>query len=762
MRVRILFVVHGFPPLAAGGTEIYAHDLARALRRRGDEVSVLTRTANPAAAEYALTRDIVSGVPVVRVNNTFLHASSFEDTYRNAAVDSVARAVIDEFRPDVVHVHHLTCLSTGIVGECARRGIATVVTLHDYWLLCHRGQLLDVDLAPCEGPSADRCSRCAGFAASPRRGVHALARLARGVERRLPARLAAVQRRLVVRAARRAVPAGASGATARRLDHTRTLWAEADVLLAPSQALFDRFARFGAPPGRMRRQELGIDLRPFEGLAREPSDRLRLGFAGSLMVSKAPHLFLHAAAGLPPDRVTVTIAGGLVPYHGEDGYARTLRPLLDAPRVRWLDAVPHDRVPAILAGLDVLVLPSLWPENSPLLVREARAAGAVVVASRIGGLAEAVADGDDGLLFEPGSAEDLRRVLRRLLDEPGLLERLREGTAPVRSIDEDAAWTAGVYMEARACHGATRVAVPDTGSDPTAVVLNYGTPDDTLLAVRSLEASRRRVSTVVVVDNDGDGSCERALAAGRAAALVVRTGENLGFSGGSNVGIRTALGQGASLVLLLNSDAVVAPDTIGQLEAALAADPAAGIAAPLVVSRAEPARVASAGIRFSASGRMRQEGVGAWAEELTASPPRRVAAVSGCAMLVRREVFERAGLFDERYFYSFEDVEFCLRAGRAGWGSLLVPSALAFHEGQRSIGRVSAARLYFAARNHLLLARSAAPLPRPASWLRGLAIVALNAAHAVRKPDNGIWPALLAVARGTLDHLRGRYGRARW
>jgi len=765
--MRILFVVHGYPPSSRGGTELYAHALARALRARGDEVTVLARQADPRAAEYSTIREAVDGVMVVRVNNTFLHASSFDDTYRNATIDAVSGRVIADVRPDVVHVHHLTCLSTGIVGQCAARGVPVVLTLQDYWLLCHRGQLLDLDLARCEGPAPDRCATCAGLSASPRTRVHRLARLSRALERRLPPQLASLQRRLISRTARRTVPAGASLATARRLEEARAVWDAAACLLAPSQTLFDRFARAGAPASKMRLQDQGIDLTPFKSLARDPGDRLRVGFVGSLMASKAPHLVLEAAAGMPPESVSVTIAGDLAAYHGDDSYSRTMRPLLERPGVRWIGPVDHEAVPALLSSLDVVVVPSVWIENAPFVIREAWAAGAVVVASRLGGMAEMVSDGRDGLLFEPGNSADLRGTLARLLDEPGLLERLRGGIPVPRSIEDDAAWTSALYEEVRA-HGATsRVRhdadheVQNARCDPTlaGVVLNYRTPDDTLLAVRSLEASRRGVSPVIVVDNGGDSACERALAAGGARVQVIRTVQNLGFSGGCNVGIRRALDQGADLVLLLNSDAVLAPDAVGLLEEALAAGPTVGIAAPLVVSRAEPGVVASAGIRYStATGRMRHLGVGSRADEMSRERPTRVTAASGCAMLVRREVFEAAGLFDERYFFSFEDIEFCGRAARAGWGTWLVPAALAYHESHRTVGPRSPARLYFASRNHLLLARTLSPASGPASFLRAGAIVLLNAAYAVRSPNLRTVSGLVAVARGTLDHLRGRYG----
>jgi GT2 family glycosyltransferase len=456
--------------------------------------------------------------------------------------------------------------------------------------------------------------------------------------------------------------------------------------------------------------------------------------------------------------VGVTIAGGVTGYHGDDSYASTIRPLLERPGVRWLGAVAHDRVPGILAEIDVLVVPSIWIENSPFVIREARAAGAVVVASRLGGMAEAVSDGRDGLLFEPGSPEDLRRVLLRLIEEPGLLARLRDNSPAVRSIDDDAAWTARVYEEERR-EVAERV--PAVRPSTAAVVLNYRTPADTLLATRSIEASRRPVSPIVVVDNDGHSDCGEALARGRAAVRVLTTGGNLGFSGGCNAGIRDALAGGAELVLLLNSDATVAPDTVERLEAALAASPRAGIAAPLIVSRSDPGVVSSSGISFSIrSGRMLHVGFGRRAAELSREAPRRVTAASGCALLIRRAVFEQAGLFDERYFYSFEDIDFCLRAARAGWETWMVPSALVYHEGHRSIGTASPARVYFAARNHLLLARTAAPLPWPGSWIRAGSVVVLNAAYALRGPKSRVPARLLSVLRGTLDHLRGRYGPA--
>ena len=755
--MKVLLVVHGFPPDATGGTEVYTSDLARALWRRGHEVTVFTRQALPDQPEYRVHRDRDGGIPVVRVNHTFRDAVSFEHTYRNATIDAIAGALLDEVQPEIVHVQHFTCLSTGIAAACTARGIPYVLTLNDYWLLCHRGQLLDLDLARCEGPAPGRCAACAGLSASGRPALHAAARGLRAIERHAPRAVADAWRKLVSSVAARVVPAEAAAATARRLLHARDVCNCAARILAPSRTLKDRFVAFGIDASRITIQQQGISARPHARRGRQPGDPLHLGFVGSLMASKAPHLLLEAAAGLPQGRVTVTMAGDIASYHGNHRYADIVRPLLRRPGVEWLGPVEHDEIPRVLASLDVLVVPSVWIENSPFVIKEAFAAGLPVVASKLGGMAELVQDGRNGLLFTPGDAADLRRVLHRLLDEPSLLPALRSGLPHVKTIDEDAAWTQEVYEDVVR----ERPAGPTTGARVAiaAVILNYDTPTDTLLAVRSLLASRRAPDQIRVVDNGPDEACARALAPVMHAIRYVRSAGNIGFSAGCNAGIRAALDEGAELVLLVNSDAVIAPDAIERLEHALAAQPGAGISAPLIVSRAEPGIVASAGITYStSSGRMKHDGFGDSAEDWCEGPARDAAAVSGCVMMIRRELFDRAGVFDERYFYSFEDIELCLRARRAGFGSLLVPSAIAYHEGHRSIGSASVARLYYAARNHLLLAQSALPQTGLRAAARAAGIVALNLAYALRAPGMRRTAALRAVIDGTIDHVRGHYG----
>ena len=768
--MRVLVVAHGFPPHAQGGSEIYAYHHARALRERcGDDVFVLTREQDPSRPEYDVRVEERDGLQVAWINNTFRSTTSFEDSYRNPAIARVAARFIDEWQPAVAHVHHLTCLSTEIVDVLATRRIPVVYTLHDYWLLCHRGQRLDTSYQVCDGPGPAGCGACVHPGADATLPAPMLPAL-RAVEGRLPKDIGAAGRQIVaavVRAARlrqgfggQAAPA-AESASAVRTSHMRRVLERIDRFLAPSHALRDWFIGQGVPAARIGFSPYGLDDAPLKRVVRQRSSALRVGYVGTLMVSKGPDVLLRAFQRLPPGRATLELFGAPADYHGDTAYRTTLEPLLSLPGVTVSGPRPHTQIPDALASIDVLVAPSIWPENSPFVIQEALLSGIPVIGSRIGGIPELIADGSNGLLFEARDADGLHRALTRLLDEPGLLDALSAGArdTTLRTLEDDVHAAHGLYEEMSSAVG-SRARASSSSRRIAAVVVNHRTPEDTCLAVRSLVASQRPLDHIVVVDNDTPAQLRSRAAGWGETVTYLHTGANLGFAGGVNAGVRAALAVGADAVLLVNSDAVVAPSCLSHLERAL--EPAAGaaIAAPLILARTDPATVASAGIDYDTrTGRMRERHAGRSRVAVDVSPGSRAAA-SGCVLLVTREAWERVGLLDERYFFGFEDIDLCLRAGVAGLRTQFEPRALAYHEGGGSLGPASPRRFYFAARNHLLLARDHHAGGFAASLTRPLLVVALNVAHALTSPGGSRAAKLGATLRGALDYARGRFGPA--
>jgi GT2 family glycosyltransferase len=293
-----------------------------------------------------------------------------------------------------------------------------------------------------------------------------------------------------------------------------------------------------------------------------------------------------------------------------------------------------------------------------------------------------------------------------------------------------------------------------------AVVLNHRTAADAILAVRSLQAADGGITGIVLVDNgSGDDSVElfqRHLSG----VEILPLAENRGFSDGCNAGIQWALDSNAARILLLNSDVIVPPDASAALHRVLDADRRIGIVGPIVRFRRNPDLVESLGLSYrESSGRMRMLGHGLRAADVPAFDCRLVDAVSGSAMLIRREVFAAIGLLRSDYFFGFEDLDFCCRARAQQFLTACTGAAYVLHEGSRSIGTHSALRAYFATRNHLLLAsRFPEGGSRFGRALRLANVLALNVAHTIGATDIPTVSGLAAAVRGARDFVAGRLG----
>ena len=242
------------------------------------------------------------------------------------------------------------------------------------------------------------------------------------------------------------------------------------------------------------------------------------------------------------------------------------------------------------------------------------------------------------------------------------------------------------------------------------VILNYNGGEDTLACLRSIGGVEYGNYRVIVVDNAStDGSADE-IEKQCPDVLLIRNGVNEGFDGGNNVGIKAALGDGADAVFLLNNDTVVCPGILRHLTAVSLALPRAGILGPKIYYHDDPRLLWWAGCekKYSATGWLvvyTQEGKKK-VDRGQYDEIRRIDGVNGCAMYVRREVFEKAGLFDERYFMYNDEFDICDRAQRAGWDCYFVPAARLWHKVSQSAGGCYSPMLHYLwTRNWLLCSR---------------------------------------------------------
>lgn len=291
------------------------------------------------------------------------------------------------------------------------------------------------------------------------------------------------------------------------------------------------------------------------------------------------------------------------------------------------------------------------------------------------------------------------------------------------------------------------------------VIINFNGEEDTTACLLSLRGIDYPDYEIVLVDNASrDASADR-IKTGFPEITLIKNSDNLGFAEGNNVGIRYSLENGADYVLLLNNDTVVDKKFLTEIVSAAQAHPEAGVLGPKIYLYGEEGRIWYAGGYLNKiTGKtfhrgLHKKDVGQF-EQMTD-----VDFVSGCAMLIRRAVIEKIGVLDPDYFFSYEDVDFSLRAERAGFKLIYVPGSHVSHKFARSIGgRFSPAYIYYRVRNSLLFMKK-----NRFSSLKILYSITVNPLKMLAfSLMTGNLKGVAAVAKAVSDFLSGKSGRARW
>ena len=414
---RVLYVCHNHPSIRPGGVETYALELYEGMREHpGWTPALLARCGPPygprASSEEKGGVSRVEGDP----NQYLLHTELddwdwFLGASRDKAIltDSLRQLLLAQ-RPDVVHLHH-----TLFIGYDAIRLIRTVLprarivyTLHEFLPICHRsGQLLRTGTdEPCLQESPRRCHEC--FPGIPPEDFFLR-------KRWIQSQLAPVDR-----------------------------------FIAPSRFLLERYVDWGIPRAKLRFEDYGRRKPRRPAPLRATSRPAHIGFFGQLSPHKGVNVLLAAMRQLARagTQARLWIHGTNLDLQS-DRFQREFRALLtDAGEaVTLAGAYSADELPSLMANIDWVVVPSLWWENSPLVIQEAFLHGRPVICSDIGGMAEKVDDGVSGLHFRAGDAESLARALARAVDSQDLWRSLRAGIPSVHTMDAHVRTLAGMYGE---------------------------------------------------------------------------------------------------------------------------------------------------------------------------------------------------------------------------------------------------------------------------------------------------------------------------
>jgi glycosyltransferase involved in cell wall biosynthesis len=429
--LKILLAVPHFLPHRTGGAEHIACETARWLIRRGHSVRLVCidrveRDDGPDRVESVV--DAYEGIPVLRL--ALRSRTLAEQPGLRADVPELTRffeRVLREDRPDLVHLLSGYLLGAPLLAAAGKTAIPVVVTLLDFWFVCPTLHLVRGDGTLCFGPEPIECARCI-FDAQRRY--------------RVPDRLVPSLVRGFLRAAREIPAMGRTLGLFETLEslearrkHLASLLETARAIVSRTSFVADRHRDNG-----IRSAITVISPVSSTGSVNERSGmpaRVRFGFLGQLSPAKGVHLLLRAFAGVraPAGGVTLSVHGA---PNASARYLRRIERMAGRDgRVRLSGRYDRSQLESLLREIDVLVVPSTWHENAPLVVVEAFSAGRPVIGSDVGGIAELVQHEKNGLLFRREDAGDLRHQMQRIVDDPALLQKLRGGIPRVLAFGDE-------------------------------------------------------------------------------------------------------------------------------------------------------------------------------------------------------------------------------------------------------------------------------------------------------------------------------------
>jgi glycosyltransferase involved in cell wall biosynthesis len=376
--LRVIVLSHAHPDLMPGGGERAAYAMFRHLKLSSGLEPLFLARCEPSwlghdgrfAAFRGRADEILAAPPPC---HPFTHTTSNFNI-----LDDMIGELVERYAPDVVHMHHFVFWGLEAMECFRRRGVRVVFTLHEFMAICHRhGQMLRVDGRLCASASPADCHHC--FEDWP------------------------------------------SGKFFLRQRIFMEYFNKVDAFVSPSRFLAERYHDWGVARGRivcienpLSPELLDEASRLGDERRRTPGDKIRFGFFGQINPYKGVDVLLSAAALLSEEersRIEIDLHGANLEIQSEE-FAARIRGLLDEVKghVRLRGRYDNEQVLRLMSEVDAIVVPSIWWENSPVVIQEALILGKTVICSDIGGMVEKASAGSV-ISFPPGSASRLAAIL---------------------------------------------------------------------------------------------------------------------------------------------------------------------------------------------------------------------------------------------------------------------------------------------------------------------------------------------------------------
>lgn len=413
-KQKILIISHAHPKISKGGGENAAYNLFKEIQHR-DNYEVIFLAYNPLGSPnnlgtcleiYALdgSEIILSGGSpdhfIFSQLNTILICNNFRD-------------LLDCFQPTIVHFHHYIHIGLEMIREVRKysKEVPIIMTLHEYLAICNNdGKMIKTSKNKlCNQAIPTDCHKC--------------------------------------------FPNKSPEDFQLRELYIKSFFNLIDIFIAPSQFLLNRYMTWGIPQERMVHLDNGLSLnKPASPRTLAFQERrTKFAYFGTLSIFKGTLVIFEAMERLPKEirrKITLDIYGANLEFQSQDfqnKFSELLEKTTDC--VRFHGPYQSEEMPKLMANVDWVIVPSIWWENSPLVIEEALFHKRPVICSNIGGMAEKVEHEQSGLHFQVGSAADLANCIIRAATEEGLWDKLSNGISDRLTIEEVADQTLEIYRQ---------------------------------------------------------------------------------------------------------------------------------------------------------------------------------------------------------------------------------------------------------------------------------------------------------------------------
>jgi glycosyltransferase involved in cell wall biosynthesis len=442
--MKIAFFVHCFFPGHFYGTETYTLELAKNYQKAGHDVNIVSAIfQGEKRSDGVISRYEYQGIPILCIDKNYLPHTRVKETYHQDSMRSTLGDVLRELAPDLIHVTHLVNHTATLLEVAKELSIPVYATFTDFFGFCLNNKLEAANGDLCKGPNASRtnCLACHFKAVTSNPGAplwmhygvnfigpKTFARIVNLIRKLPPFRHGSID--------------GLAEDIACRPNILAVLYNSGYVAaVAPTKFLSGAYESNGIHIP-LHHIQFGVDIDRSAKAHRSKDHIPVIGFIGQIAPHKGTDLLVEAFCRLPKDLATLRIYG---PNDQSPTYMNELESCANGFDVSFMGTFPKEEMASVLKEIDLLVIPSRWYENSPLVLLNALATHTPVLVTDVAGMTEFVKPGINGFTFELGNVDHLFQQLLRILKGKNDLLRMTETTHYEKTIDSMSRETMKIY-----------------------------------------------------------------------------------------------------------------------------------------------------------------------------------------------------------------------------------------------------------------------------------------------------------------------------